>query len=140
MQLLAACIYISYLVIVKKLVVIFVLVSFLCNHTELGQLCKLPQFYIHFQDHKALNPAITVFEFLKIHYCGHEVDNDYAKDMKLPFKTQLSHWDAPIITKADDASFRFNTIVYPRTVATFFSYKSNLYNKYVSGLFRPPSA
>ena len=52
------------------------------------QLLKLPILVEHFREHRSLNPGITLLDFLKEHYQGHTiVDNDYQRDMQLPFKT-----------------------------------------------------
>lgn len=60
----------------------------LLTQTELHQLLKLPILVEHFQEHKALNKDISLLDFLKEHYLGHTViDNDYQRDMQLPFKT-----------------------------------------------------
>ena len=56
--------------------------------TELHQLMKLPVLIEHFMEHRQLNSSITLLDFLKEHYQGHTVmDNDYQRDMQLPFKT-----------------------------------------------------
>jgi hypothetical protein len=58
------------------------------TQTELHQLFKLPILVEHFKEHQALNRDITVLYFLKEHYiCHTEIDNDYQRDMQLPFKT-----------------------------------------------------
>ncbi len=45
----------------------------------------------HYMEHKKQNPNLTVLEFLSIHYQGPDVfDADYAKDMKLPFKSHAN--------------------------------------------------
>lgn len=52
------------------------------------QLVKLPLLVEHFIEHKAQKNDLTLWEFLCIHYTPTtEKDSDYAKDMKLPFKT-----------------------------------------------------
>jgi len=49
---------------------------------------KLPVIFQHFIEHQTEDNSITVFQFLKIHYGQENVqDEDYARDMQLPFKT-----------------------------------------------------
>jgi hypothetical protein len=73
---------------VRKASTIFFLVLFVLAQTELHQLMKLPVLIEHFIEHRQLNSSITLLDFLKEHYQGHTVmDNDYQRDMQLPFKT-----------------------------------------------------
>ena len=49
---------------------------------------KLPVIFQHFIEHQSEDKNITIFQFLKIHYGQDDVqDDDYARDMQLPFKT-----------------------------------------------------
>lgn len=72
----------------RKAFTIFFLLLFVLAQTELHQLLKLPVLVEHFVEHRQVNPNITLLDFLKEHYQGHTVvDNDYQRDMQLPFKT-----------------------------------------------------
>jgi hypothetical protein len=52
------------------------------------QLVKLPLLVEHFMEHKKAKTELTFWEFLCLHYTpSTDKDSDYAKDMKLPFKT-----------------------------------------------------
>ncbi|MEO8761145.1 MAG: hypothetical protein ABI388_07520 [Bacteroidia bacterium] len=56
--------------------------------TELNQLVKLPVLIEHFIEHKSKNAELSLWQFLDMHYAhGNVHDDDYDKDMKLPFKT-----------------------------------------------------
>ncbi|MEO5685069.1 MAG: hypothetical protein ABIQ88_20665 [Chitinophagaceae bacterium] len=71
----------------KKLISIFFLTLYLLSTTEFHQLLKLPVVFQHFEEHKAENSRITFLQFLDIHYMhGSPIDNDYDRDMQLPFK------------------------------------------------------
>ncbi len=49
---------------------------------------KIPVLVEHFIEHREENRAITLWQFLYIHYAMGDVkDADYDKDMKLPFKS-----------------------------------------------------
>ncbi len=62
--------------------------TYLFSSTELAQLLKLPVLVEHYKEHKLQNPTITFWGFLNLHYNnGNKMDDDYDKDMKLPFKT-----------------------------------------------------
>lgn len=72
----------------KKGIAILFLSIYLCTVTEAHELLKLPVVFQHFIEHQSEDKNITVFQFLKIHYGQDDVqDDDYARDMQLPFKT-----------------------------------------------------
>lgn len=72
----------------KKSAAIFFLVLYLCSTTEASQLLKLPVVFEHFREHKLLDHSISPLQFLALHYLhGSPRDNDYDRDMQLPFKT-----------------------------------------------------
>jgi hypothetical protein len=65
----------------------FLLFLFLLSNTCLRELGKIGMLYDHFQEHQVNNPSITVSEFIAIHYfSGNVKDEDYSRDMQLPFK------------------------------------------------------
>jgi len=73
---------------VKKITAIFFLAVYLFSTTEANQLLKLPVIFQHFQEHKQENKNITFLDFLAMHYLhGSPKDEDYDRDMQLPFKT-----------------------------------------------------
>lgn len=64
------------------------LFAYLTTSSELGQFFKFHSLITHYQEHKAENQSITVWQFLIVHYASaDEVDADYHKDMQLPFKS-----------------------------------------------------
>lgn len=72
----------------RKGLAIFFLSVYLMGTTPVGQLCKLPLLFSHFQQHKAESENLSFIDFLKMHYFnGDPKDADYKDDMKLPFKT-----------------------------------------------------
>lgn len=72
----------------KKGIAILFLSIYLCTVTEAHELLKLPIVFQHFIEHQLEDKNITVFQFMKIHYGQDDVqDDDYARDMQLPFKT-----------------------------------------------------
>lgn len=76
-------------VLLKKVIAILFLSTYLFSATEFNQLLKLPLLIEHFIEHKEENKQITFWEFLSLHYKTTNVkDADYEKDMKLPFKSQ----------------------------------------------------
>ncbi|SJZ47546.1 hypothetical protein [Sediminibacterium ginsengisoli] len=72
----------------RKLAAILLFSIYLFGTTEASQLLKLPVLMQHYIEHKALDHSITLTAFLKMHYIGPDIrDNDYQRDMQLPFKT-----------------------------------------------------
>lgn len=70
----------------------FLLLLFLLQSTVLGELLKLPLLIQHYDQHVQLHPGTTISGFLKMHYLDKTiVDEDYAQDMQLPFKTLDNH-------------------------------------------------
>lgn len=75
----------------KRFLSIFFLSIYLFSYTEARELLKLPIVFQHFQEHKILNPDLSFLDFLDIHYMhGSSQDDDYGRDMQLPFKTPFS--------------------------------------------------
>ena len=72
----------------KKLLVHTLIALYLIGTTELSQLLKLGYFIEHYIEHKSANERLSLLEFIDIHYVQPTViDDDYAEDMQLPFKT-----------------------------------------------------
>jgi hypothetical protein len=68
----------------KNLAILLISVH-LVGNTEVGQLFKFPQLVSHFFQHHRLNPDLSFFEFITMHYAGDDgttADDDY--DSQLP--------------------------------------------------------
>lgn len=76
----------------KKITTIFFLSVYLLAATEAHQLLKLPVVFQHFNEHKQENQGISLLQFLTMHYFNDDPkDDDYERDMQLPFKTNGEH-------------------------------------------------
>lgn len=74
-------------VIVPKLLIVLCLFSF----TPLREMIKVPLLVFHYIEHLNEDPNITFAGFLDMHYLhGIVYDDDYARDMQLPFKAMDS--------------------------------------------------
>jgi hypothetical protein len=72
----------------KKLITIFFLLGYLFASTEAKQLFKIPVIFQHYAEHRLENNHLSLIDFLDMHYMhGSPFDQDYDRDMKLPFKT-----------------------------------------------------
>lgn len=112
---------------------------YLSTVTEFRQLFKLNSFIEHYKEHKAEDPSLSMLDFLDIHYGhGNVLDDDYEKDMKLPFKT----------TNSDFASSQwistFQIMICPtfdleyKESQSFTSKSMVLFPSYLSAIWQPP--
>jgi hypothetical protein len=71
----------------------------------INELFQMGQLVNHFHAHESENPEMTIWTFIQIHYINETlVDEDYAEDMKLPFKTS-EKISGPIVAKIFPESF-----------------------------------
>lgn len=72
----------------KRFLTIFCFSVIVTAGTQLHQLLKLPVFIQHFHEHQKEDKNISLLRFVIIHYfSGNPKDDDYNRDMQLPFKT-----------------------------------------------------
>jgi len=125
---------------VKKWISISLLSVYLISTTELYQLLKIPFFVEHYIEHRGLNHNLTVWEFMTLHYFGDDLrDDDDAKDMQLPFKSNdgyitlniLAFIAEPVTTilhlPADAVAIGLTTCTIYEKVFIPSSYSSNIW-------------
>jgi hypothetical protein len=57
------------------------------SFAELHNLLKIPVLFEHYKEHRQLEPAISFWSFIKLHYIDPiVVDGDYQRDQQLPFR------------------------------------------------------
>lgn len=97
----------------KKTIAILLLFTYIFSFTETRELLKLPNFIEHYNEHKTDNSQITLLDFITLHYLnGSQKDADYAKDMKLPFKTHdLSCYNLVIQDLPKIFDFYFSEVI-----------------------------
>ncbi|MCB0697893.1 MAG: hypothetical protein KDC07_11040, partial [Chitinophagaceae bacterium] len=67
--------------------VISLLCTFIAIQTPLHEVFKFPLLVTHYFEHKKHDETMTLLKFMHIHYTQKTVvDDDYDKDMQLPFK------------------------------------------------------
>lgn len=72
----------------QRRIATWLLFIFLFANSELHELVKVGAFVFHYQEHLAESPGLSLLEFIQIHYSSEVVyDEDYSRDMQLPFKT-----------------------------------------------------
>lgn len=71
----------------KKVAAIFLLSIYMLSFAEFHHLLRIPFLIAHFEEHQQLDPGISFYSFLKLHYVGEiVVDEDYHRDTQLPFR------------------------------------------------------
>jgi hypothetical protein len=69
----------------NKILLIILTNIHLLGNTEISQVFKIPNLVDHYFEHCRLNPGISFFQFLGMHYGGNDgTDADNDKDDKLP--------------------------------------------------------
>ena len=112
---------------------------YLFSATEFKQFFKLNSFIDHFHEHQSLNHSLSLLEFLNIHYGhAHVHDEDYEKDMKLPFKTtsnDFSSFQTVLNYGISYLPLVVNDLYVPKKFITVDCY---LIPSYLSAIWQPP--
>lgn len=108
------------------------------SQTELHQILKLPILVQHYFEHRAESKDISLSQFIVLHYfSGDPVDDDYARDMQLPFKTNDCLQVITSIVVPEEIIFNvpFETIV----KNSFPKFHNDWIEcNYAKSIFRPP--
>lgn len=128
-----------FLQIMKKIGANLFLIVYLFFTTEAYQLLKAPMILQHFHEHQKKNFGITFLEFLDIHYLnGSPVDDDYDRDMHLPFK-KVTHQVNPSLAYVKDLTTTQLIIPFSSKEAEFFIFSNqNIESRNPSSIFHPP--
>ncbi|MEI6266031.1 MAG: hypothetical protein WCP74_13095 [Sphingobacteriia bacterium] len=126
----------------KRSISIFILAIYLLGATDAYQLLKLPLFVHHFITHHQENPQLSLAGFIKIHYLDPVViDDDYAQDMQLPFKT---HETDSCFVSAVTMPLQKISIEAPSLPLPLITYSSIVQTRYyyqpMVNIFQPPKA
>lgn len=123
----------------KRATSILLLLMYLFQSTELHQFMKLPDFVKHYQEHRAEDPAMSLFTFIDIHYGhGNVLDDDYQEDMKLPFKTchsDFSSWQ--VVSNHPEYAFHYIMLAQPTSGMPMYQENVEL-QSYLDAIWQPP--
>lgn len=123
-----------------KRIITYIAISFyLLGTTEASELLKLGNFISHYIEHKNVD-NLGIVDFINIHYVkATVVDDDFAEDQKLPFK---SHNDCKLqITQIDKFHIVEFCIETPYIVTNnqLSQYHSPLLgDQFLEEIFQPP--
>jgi hypothetical protein len=101
---------------------------------------KLPALFYHFIEHKQSNNNLSFSEYINIHYSTlNDDDDDFASDMKLPFKSLVNSSAAALslcipFTSNKHVFQSFGTLA----VTNVFFYTCSFTNDYLDSIWQPP--
>jgi hypothetical protein len=125
----------------RKILLIILTSVHLLGNTEISQVLKLPNLITHYFEHHRLNPAISFFQFLAMHYGGNDGTHaDDEKDNQLPCH-DLYHNTLSVVC--------FKIVQDPPSIEIVTSYNNKEYGttllaylpqEHVFSFFQPPKA
>lgn len=123
-----------------KLISILFLSIYLFSVVQVNELFKIPIVFEHYEEHQQVEPKISVWKFICIHYMyGDVYDNDYRMDMKLPFKSDsansLYSFVFCFLNQNYTLSSKFILIEYKKQN---FKYAFSFISSYLSFIWQPP--
>lgn len=123
----------------KNPVTILLLTVHLFAYTDIIQVFKFPNLFLHYQTHRVKNKSIGVVEFLLMHY-GNSSDkdsNENKDDRRLPFKTIQPHIFANAIVAAALTILPVQPLHFSST-PFFIHYSAIIPSSVEASLLRPP--
>jgi len=125
---------------VKKLLIYFLLFSYLTSFVEVRQVLKMPRLIEHFISHKISNSDMSIYAFFKMHYIDEQiVDSDYKQDMKLPFKTHdFSSSTITLNIPPEKATINLQRHLVHVDNSNNFSYSEKYYPSVFQQIWEPP--
>ena len=105
----------------------------------INEIFQIGQLVSHFQDHETENPEMTIWAFIQMHYINESVvDEDYAEDMKLPFKTS-EKISGPIVAKIFQESLGQTTLSFEDSASFVDFFKSQFLAQDIArNIWQPP--
>ena len=123
----------------KRLSALFFFTLYLLSTTEASQLLKLPVIIQHYQEHQQLNKHISFFAFLDMHYMhGSPHDEDYDRDMQLPFKRADHHASLSPVSVPASVRVVLSAHTIPASPVFIIRNDDHLYSTYYPVIFQPP--
>ncbi|MGL2965850.1 hypothetical protein [Flavobacterium sp. XGLA_31] len=125
----------------KNAIVLFFTVTYLFTTAQLSELLKLPLMAEHYTEHKKEKPKMTLWDFMCIHYAHGDVnDDDFDKDMRLPFKSH-NYCSCTSITFCQPVvnyDFTRKPLFKAGSKKTDFGYHFSFSPGYFSSIWQPP--
>lgn len=124
----------------KRLLAIFFLFTFLSANTAFGEVLKLPVLIHHYVEHEELEHKVSFIDFLKEHYSNLAQHDDYAHHHhdNLPFKSTIGH-GSNVITIIPPLSLKLERIEFASDKIKILVHRNEHFdNNYLSKIWQPP--
>lgn len=113
----------------------------LVSTTELYQLLKLPLLVEHFIEHKELDKTLSLQRFLRMHYLNEDIkDNDYDKDMSLPFKSHNENASTSMVASVPKKFITLPKPLYKELKPFIISDEMLPNSAFLSCIWQPPKS
>lgn len=121
----------------NRAIAIILLTIVTINGLPLEHFLKIPVLVVHYFEHQHRGTAISVMEYLSMHYWGQDInDDDQERDMDLPFKkvdfsqsiTALLFYQSP----------QFNLSDFPLEPQYTVTNSEDHSTRHLGTLFKPP--
>ena len=111
---------------------------YLTTSTQFSQLYKLPIFIEHFIEHLQSDDLVDeMIVFIQHHYGGHEIDEDWKTDQKLPFiKIEVAHIDHSYLPLIVFEVPKIDKEIHQEPI--IFSDENYIYSYYLDSIWQPP--
>jgi hypothetical protein len=113
---------------------------YLFTVVQVNELFKIPNMFEHYQEHQQGTESISLWQFICMHYMKGEVyDDDYDKDMKLPFKSHSSNCLCSFIFCPVIQNYSFSSkFFFKELKRQKFTYTFSFTSSYLSSIWQPP--
>lgn len=107
------------------------------NGLPLEHFLKIPVLVVHYFEHQQRGTAISVIEYLSMHYWGQDInDNDQERDMELPFKKVDISQSITGLFFHQSSQFNFND--FPSKQQYTVTNSEDHSSQHLGSLFKPP--
>ncbi|WP_068598404.1 hypothetical protein ACF3NR_10510 [Vaginella massiliensis] len=122
----------------KRWLIITIAFLQLASTSQFSQLYKLPLFFSHYIEHSQNFWSISELKsFIVLHYGGHEMDDDWETDQKLPFMTvDRVHLDPCFVPDFQLSILEHNIEIYSQ--ATVVWTDQFVPSSYLEAIWQPP--
>lgn len=123
-----------------KCISILLLSIYLFTVVQVNELFKVPIMLEHYKEHQQHDPSISMWKFICIHYMyGDVYDDDYSKDMKLPFKSHSTNCPCSFVFCSLNQTYTFiSKFILIDYKKQNFKYAFSFISSYLSSIWQPP--
>jgi hypothetical protein len=123
----------------RRVISIFLVFIYLFSIPRIGEFFKIYNLIEHFIEHKNQNSDLSIFSLFKLHYFNNNtIDDDYQKDMKLPFKSTLKFEDSsPVIYPTFNQDILLIKFNIQKTIIPNYHSNANFFS-FLSKIWHPP--